>query len=124
MLGLCFCDHVCFEFVDDSVCHTNYSKGLKMPLGILNLSLPLDSAADTLCSSEKQIGKYVCSYSSLANGTMTSAKITISKSSVLIFSWHKLANHMKQETFNIKQQFRLIPTGYTRRDQLSERGKD
>ena len=42
MLGSRFCDHVCFEFVHDSVCHTNHSKGLKMSLGILKLFFPSD----------------------------------------------------------------------------------
>lgn len=62
----------------------------------------MDSAAEALYSSIKQAGKYVCSHSSLAKGTMTSAKTTHSKSSGLIFSWDKLTNHMKEETFNMK----------------------
>ena len=32
MLVSCFCDHVCFIFVHDSVCHTNYSRELRMLL--------------------------------------------------------------------------------------------
>jgi hypothetical protein len=62
----------------------------------------MDSASEALYSSEKQVRKYVSSYSSLPKGPMTSAKTTNSKSSSLIFSWDELANHVKQETFNMK----------------------
>jgi hypothetical protein len=37
-----FCDHVCFVFVDESVCHNNYSKALRMTLGILKLFFNMD----------------------------------------------------------------------------------
>ena len=62
----------------------------------------MNSAAEAFYSSAKQVWNYFCSHSSLAKGTMTSAKTTNRKSSVLLFSWEKLANHMKQETFNMK----------------------
>ena len=62
----------------------------------------MDSAAEALYSSENQVRKYVSSYSSLPKGPMTSAKTTNSKSSGLTFSWDELANHVKQETFNMK----------------------
>jgi hypothetical protein len=47
MLSSCFCDYVCFAFVDHSVWH-KYSKGSEMPLGIFKLSFPLNSAAEDL----------------------------------------------------------------------------
>jgi hypothetical protein len=94
MLGSRFCDHVCFEFVYNSVCHTNHSMGLKMSLGILKLFFPLDSAANAHYSCEKQVEKGNCSYSSLAKGNMTSSKSTNSKKSGLNFSWDELAKHM------------------------------
>jgi hypothetical protein len=47
----------CFEFVYDSVSHTNHSKGLRMPLRIFKLSFPMESADESLSSSEKQVGK-------------------------------------------------------------------
>ena len=102
MLGSCFCKYACFVFVDDSVCHTDYSKKFRMTLGILKLFFHRNSATEAFYSSAKQVWNYVCSHSSLAKGTMTSAKTTDSKSSGLIFSWDELANHMNQETFSMK----------------------
>ena len=109
MLGSCFCNYACIVFVDDSVCHTNYSKGFRMTLGILKLLFHMDSAAEVFYSSAKQVWNYFCSHSSLAKGTMTSAKTTDSKSSGLIFSWDELANHMNQETFSMKNNFCCSP---------------
>ena len=73
-----------------------------MTLGIWKLFFHMDSATESFYSSTKQVWNYVCSHSSLAKGTMTSAKATDNKSSGVIFSWDELPNHMKQETFSMK----------------------
>jgi hypothetical protein len=62
----------------------------------------MNSAAEAFYSSAKQVWNYFCSHSSLAKGTMTSAKTTDNKSSGMIFSWDEFANHMSQETFSMK----------------------
>ena len=109
MLGSCFCNYACIVFVDDSVWDTNYSIGFRMTLGILKLFFHVDSAAESFYLPAKQVWNYVCSHSSLAKGTITSAKTTDSKSSGLIFSWDELANHMNQETFSMKNNFCCSP---------------
>ena len=65
----------------------------------------MNSAAEAFYSSAKQVWNYFCSHSSLAKGTMTSAKTTNNTSLGFIFSWDELANHMNQETFNRKNNF-------------------
>jgi hypothetical protein len=55
MLDSCFNDNVYFKLVDHSFSQTNHSSGLGMQLGILKLSFPLDSCAEALYSSEKQV---------------------------------------------------------------------
>jgi hypothetical protein len=102
MLGLCFCKYACFVFIDDSICHSDYSKGFRMTLVILKLFFHMDFATEAFYSSAKQVWNYVFSYSSLAKGTMTSAKNTDNNSSGLIFSWDELANHMNLESFSMK----------------------
>ena len=102
MLGSCFCKYACFVFVDDSVCHTNYSKGFRMTLGIWKLFFHMDSAAEAFYSSAKQVWNYFYIHSLLAKGSMTSAQTTNRKSAGLIFSWDELPNYMNQETFNMK----------------------
>ena len=103
MLGSSFCDYVCFVFVVKSVCHNNYSKGLRMPLGISKIFIfTWTLVLRTSIQVKKKVQKYVCSYSSLAKGIVTSSMTTNTKSSGLMFSWDELANHMKQEIFNMK----------------------
>ena len=109
MLGSCFCNYACIVFVDDSVCHTNYSKGFRMTLGIWKLFFHMDSAAEAFYSSAKQVWNYFYIHSLLAKGSMTSAQTTNRKSAGLIFSWDELPNYMNQETFNMKNNLGCSP---------------